>query len=225
MNKNFYKTIINRNVNFIAFVVENKMAVFISGSLNDDNQSQTKENQQDSGIVKTGYQAQAENIPHKPQEQVKLEPQTDAWAFTNHNELQKLQEQGLIDKPNVGENEDKKYNLPVDKWLDEHKDWQKKHSDWRLGVTSKWYESGNRGVGTISLGTGDKGSAHSTTKCDSGENCLTQRDDSQNSSKNARDLSFYDEQADKSFSGSLKDNARQRQMSRNNARLMKNNTV
>ena len=37
----------------------------------------------------------------------KLTPQTDAWAFSDRDELQKLQEQGLVDKPNVG-NDDQK---------------------------------------------------------------------------------------------------------------------
>ena len=34
--------------------------------------------------------------------------------------------------------------------------------------------------------------AHSTTKCDSDENCLTKSDDTQDLGQNARDLSFHD---------------------------------
>ena len=38
-----------------------------------------------------------------PQEQVKLEPQTSRFPWTDHEELKKLQEQGLVDKPVVGQ--------------------------------------------------------------------------------------------------------------------------
>ena len=49
------------------------------------------------------YHTQPENTT--PQEQVKLEPQTSRFPWTDHEELQKLQEQGLVDKPNVGQAE------------------------------------------------------------------------------------------------------------------------
>ena len=91
---------------------------------------------------------QTENKPFNP---LDYDPRTDNWSRTG--DAWKQVKDDTLNK----ENAEKKYNLPVDKWLAEHKDWQEKHSDWRLGVTSKKYEVGNRGVGTISSGEGDKG--------------------------------------------------------------------
>ena len=72
----------------------------------------------------------------------KLNPQTSAWAFSDKEELQKLQKQGLVDKLNGGA---------------EATHQSEKHPNWKLGQTSKHYESGNRGVETISSSVGDNG--------------------------------------------------------------------
>ena len=146
-----------------------------------------QQNQHDSGMVKTGYQSENNHRHSEPNENThnqaekdrsgsvkgektqaekqniaiddKLNPKTSAWAFKDPEKLNEFQDKGLVDKPIVGQDdkEEKKYNLPVDKWLAEHKDWQEKHTDWRLGVTSKQYESGGKGPGTISSGSGDAG--------------------------------------------------------------------
>ena len=71
----------------------------------------------------------------------KLNPQTSAWLGSNYEEYKKLDEQGLVDKPNVGE---------------ETTHQSEKHPNWKLGQTSKRYESSGE-VGTVSTGYGDPG--------------------------------------------------------------------
>ena len=57
------------------------------------------------------HHTQPENTT--PQEQVKLEPQTSRFPWTDHEELQKLQEQGLVDKPNGGQAENQQTDAPA----------------------------------------------------------------------------------------------------------------
>ena len=77
----------------------------------------------------------------------KLNPQTSAWLGSNYEEYKKLDEQGLVDKPNVGQ---------AEKQENQADNQSKKHPDWKLGQTSKQYESSGK-VGTVSTGYGDPG--------------------------------------------------------------------
>ena len=125
------------------------------------------ENQQDSDMVKTGYQSENNHRHSEQQNQAekdrsgnpkdtqaekqniaiddKLNPQTSAWAFKDPEKLNEFQEQGLVDKPSVGQD-----------------DKEEKKSDWdyRVGDISEKYETSGRGyasVGKISSGKNDKG--------------------------------------------------------------------
>ena len=92
------------------------------------------ENQQDSDMVKTGYQSENNHRHSEQQNQAekdrsgsvkgektqaekqdiaiddKLNPKTSAWAFRDHENLKDLDDKGLVDKPIVGQEEKIKTN-------------------------------------------------------------------------------------------------------------------
>lgn len=65
----------------------------------------------------------------------KLNPQTSAWLGSNYEEYKKLDEQGLVDKPNVGQ---------AEKQENQADNQSKKHPDWKSPNQQNAHKSGDK---------------------------------------------------------------------------------